>query len=408
MKKIRIDELQPGMFVQGIVKQKGNMKIKSQGKVNSEAIIEQLRNQGILEVLIDPSKAFKPDEPEEPEEEVSEEPVEELPEEPETPQEEGEKVKFDAEVAVAAKMHDKGKVLQKRMMDSVIKGLPVDISIPQEFSEKLVGSIDRNPNALMCMTKIREKDDYLFEHSLNVAILLANFAKYVGMPEEEVEELALSGFLHDIGKIKIPDEILHKPGRLTDQEMVVMRDHVYYGIRTLEQMEGMPDRIVRTMSEHHERLDGYGYPEGARGEEISRFGRMIAIVDTYDAITADRCYKPGMPSQKALKILLKESPEKYDRELVELFIKCVGIYPVGSLVQLNNGHVAMVVKQRPNSPLKPIVKVFFTIRGDHYISPKDVDLGSSQYDIEKAVTPAEFDLDFNRFFSEKIAMTAPG
>ena len=397
MKKISIDELEPGMYVQGIVKQAGNMRIKSQGKVVSDAVVEQLRSKGILELMIDPSKAFMPEddeEQEEPEEDIPEEP----PEEPVLKQ-----VSFDQEVAVAKNLHDKGKGIQKRLLDSVAKGLPMDISIPKEFTEKLVGSIDRNPNALMCITKIREKDSYLLEHSLNVAILLANFAKYVDMDEEDVQELAFSGFLHDIGKIKIPDEILHKPGRLTDQEMVVMRDHVYYGIRTLEQMQ-MPERIVRTMSEHHERLDGYGYPEGLRGDEISFFGRMIAIVDTYDAITADRCYKPGMPSQKALKILLKDSPEKFDRELVEKFIKCVGIYPVGSLVLLNNEHVAMVVRQREQSPLKPVVKVFYSVRSGHYIPPRDVDLSSSQYDIEKAVTPSEFGLDFNRFFNEKIAV----
>ena len=397
MKKISIDELQPGMYVQSIAKQVGNMRIKSQGKVTSEAVIEHLRRKGIQEILIDPSKAFQPQE--EPSEELLEETEEDL--QPEVPV--VKQVSFDQEVTVAKGLHDKGKGIQKRLMDSVAKGLPMDISIPKEFTERLVGSIDRNPNALMCITKIREKDSYLFEHSLNVAILLANFAKNSQFTEDDVQELAFSGFLHDIGKIKIPDEILHKPGRLTDQEMVVMRDHVYYGVRTLEKMN-MPERIIRTMSEHHERLDGYGYPDGLRGEEISMFGRMIAIVDTYDAITADRCYKPGMPSQKALQILLKDSPKKFDRELVERFIKCVGIYPVGSLVLMSNEHVAMVVRQREDNPLKPVVKVFYSVRSGHYIPPRDVDIGTSQYDIEKAITPAEFGLDFNRFFNEKIAI----
>ena len=389
-KNIRIEELKPGMYVQGIIEQRGNMKIKSQGKVTSRAAIEQLKKQGIIELVIDPSKAFVPDP----------EPEDEFLPEPEAPKEE---VAFDTEVVKAKGLHDKGKGLQKRLMDSVAKGLPIDISIPTEFTENLVGSIDRNPNALMCLTKIREKDSYLLEHSLNVAILLANFANHMGLPEEEVQELALSGFLHDIGKIKIPDEILHKPGRLTDQEMNIMRDHVYYGVRTLEQMQ-MPERIIRTMAEHHERLDGYGYPDGSRGEEISHFGRMIAIVDTYDAITADRCYKPGMPSQKALKILLQDSPGKYDRDLVQHFIKCVGIYPVGSLVKLNNEQVGMVIKQRDDKPLKPVVKIFYSIRGGHYMAPKDVDLATSQYEVEQAVMASDFGLDFNRFFNEKIAI----
>ncbi|MCC2616953.1 HD-GYP domain-containing protein [Aestuariibacter halophilus] len=398
LKTISIEELQPGMYVQRIVEQRGNLKIKSKGKVTSRAIVEQLKKQGIKQLVIDPSKAFIPfgEEPPEPAIEPESAPVPAM-------VEKTEELQFDDEVKRAKGLHDKGKGVQKRLLDSVARGLPIDISIPQEFTEQLVGSIDRNPNALMCLTKIREKDSYLLEHSLNVAILLANFAKHLGLPEHEVQELALSGFIHDIGKIKIPDEILHKPGRLTDQEMVIMRDHVYYGIRTLEEMN-MPDRIIRTMAEHHERLDGYGYPDGARGDEISYFGRMIAIVDTYDAITADRCYKPGMPSQKALKILLEDAPAKYDKVLVERFIKCVGIYPVGSLVKLNSEHVAMVVEQREERPLKPVVKLFYSTRGGHYVAPKNIDLAASQYKIEKAVKPSDFGIDFNRFFNEKIAI----
>lgn len=394
LKSINIDELQVGMFVEEIAEQNGDLKIKSTGRVTSSAVIKQLKRQGIVSLVIDLSKQQENEAPEQTD--ISDlEPVEDA-----QPKE-----KFDVELGRAKALHSKGKVLQKRLLDSISKGLPADIAIPRQFTEKLVESIDRNPNALMCLTKIREKDTYLLEHSLNVAILLANFAKHIDLTEEQVQELAFAGFLHDIGKINIPDEILHKPGKLTDQEMVVMRDHVYYGVKTLQEME-IPDYIVRTISEHHERLDGYGYPEGARGAEISFFGRMIAIADTYDAITADRCYKAGMPSQKALKILLEDSPEKYDRDLVAHFIKCVGVYPVGSLVKLTNEKVAMVIEQHDDKPLKPKVKVFFSIRGNHYLAPQDLDLSlpGQQYKIEKAVIASDFGLDFNRFFGESIGI----
>ena len=397
-KEISIDELKPGMYVQGIVEQRGKMKIKSQGKVTKQAVIDQLRKKGILKLLVDPSKEFKP-------EEALEEPSpDQEPEEPtEDVEEDEEKVAFDEELAVAKKLHDQGKAEQGKMLKAIAKGLPVDLKIPKEFSEQLVGSIDRNPNALMCLSKIREKDSYLLEHSLNVAILLANFAKYLDMEEEEVQELALAGFLHDVGKIKIPDDILHKPGRLTDPEMNIMRDHVYHGICTLEEM-GLPEHIIRTMSEHHERLDGYGYPEGLRGDEISLYGRMIAIVDTYDAITADRVYKAGMPSQKALKILMGDSPKMYDLELVQKFVKCVGIYPVGSLVQLSNEHIGMVTKQNESSPLKPRVKVFYSARNSNYLPIKNVDLSTSQIKVIKGVMTSDFGINFNRFFQEQIAV----
>ena len=391
LKTISIEELEKGMFVDSIAEQQGNMKITSRGRVSNDKQINNLKKQGIVALVIDLSKQISdaPPPPETPVETASKPPVE---------------VSFEQEIAIAAALHNKGKAIQKRMFDSVTKNLPLDLAIPEEFTGNLVSSIDRNPNALLCMTKIREKDSYLLEHSLNVAILLANFASHVELSEDEIQELALSGFLHDIGKIKIPDSILHKPGKLTDQEMNIMRDHVFFGTKVLKEL-GLPESIIRTISEHHERLDGYGYPEGARGDEISLFGRMIAIVDTYDAITAERCYKAGIPSQKALQIILQDAPHKYDLELVKKFIKCIGVYPVGSLVRLNNEKIAMVVKQHPVHSTKPLVKIFYSVRGNHYLKPIELDLSkSAQIKIEKAVVASEYRLDFNKYFSESIAI----
>jgi len=394
LKTFDIDDVEEGMFVDSIAKQQGKFKITSRGRVTSLAAIKLLKKKGILSVVVDMSKQLKP--------EVVE------PEEPKTPEEVPEttaEVSFEAELEVATKLHSKGKHLQKTMLESVGKNLPVDIAIPEAFTNNLVSSIDRNPNALMCMTKIREKDTYLLEHSLNVAILLANFGTYVGLAEEQIQELALSGFLHDIGKIKIPDEILHKPGRLNDQEMTIMKDHVYYGTKVLLEM-GIPALIVDTIGQHHERLDGYGYPEGLRGDEITQFGRMIAIVDTYDAITADRCYKVGMSSKKALQILMQDAPEKYDEGLVRQFVQCIGIFPVGSLVKLNNEKIAMVLKQHPVHATKPVVKVFYSIRGSHYLEPKELDLAAASNGVKivDAVIASEFKLDFNKYFNESIVV----
>jgi putative nucleotidyltransferase with HDIG domain len=391
LKTFDIDDVEEGMFVDSIAKQQGKFKITSRGRVNSFAVIKQLKEKGILSVVVDMSKQIKADLVEQ------EEPAPALiPELPET-------VSFEAELGVATKLHLKGKHLQKTMLESISKNLPIDIAIPDAFTKNLVSSIDRNPNALMCMTKIREKDTYLLEHSLNVAILLANFGTYIDLDEQQIQELALSGFLHDIGKIKIPDEILHKPGFLNDQEMTIMKDHVYYGTKVLIEM-GIPDSIVKTIGQHHERLDGYGYPEGLRGDEITHFGRMIAIVDTYDAITADRCYKVGMTSRKALQILLQDAPEKYDEVLVTQFVQCIGIFPAGSLVKLNNQKIAMVLKQNPVHATKPVVKVFYSVRGSHYLEPKELDLAAASNGVKivDAVIASDFKLDFNKYFNESI------
>ena len=400
LKKITIDELTPGMYVHSIVEQTGSIKIKSQGKVLRKSVVEALKKRGVKILLIDLSKQFVLDEAEP-----------DLSASSDNPDDDGgaaitekapvEKVSFQQEVSRATQLHKQGKNIQKQLLNAVKKGLPFDDKVPREFSQSLVSSIDRNPDALLCLTKIREKDEYLLEHSLNVAILLANFARYIGMNDTEVNDLAYAGFLHDIGKIRIPDSILHKPGKLTDMEMNVMRDHVYYGVRVLEEVN-IPAPLVRTVSEHHERLDGYGYPNGARGEEISQAGRMLAIADVYDALTADRCYKAGMPSQKALKILISDSPHKLDQALVQQFIKCMGVYPVGSLVKLNNERIGMVMAQTDTS-LAPKVRVFYSSRGNHYLEPKDIDLTTdTAVRIEKAVTASDYRIDVKAFFERGV------
>jgi putative nucleotidyltransferase with HDIG domain len=256
---------------------------------------------------------------------------------------------------------------------------------------------------LLCLTKIREKDDYLLEHSLNVAILLANFAMFLGMPDEEVNELSYAGFLHDLGKIMIPDEILHKPGRLTDSEMEIMKGHVQHGVDHLCDTDLKP-YLIRAVAEHHERLDGLGYPKGAKEDEISTAGRMLAIADMYDALTADRVYKSGMSSQKAFAILMSEAPTRLDIYLVQQFIKCLGVYPVGSLVVLSNERLAIVMHQN-DSPMTPLVKVFYSIKQGHYLTPKDIDLSADKsLSIVKAVTASEYNIDINAFFERSISV----
>ncbi|MCF2947225.1 HD-GYP domain-containing protein [Paraglaciecola aquimarina] len=390
LKLFDIDKLEVGMFVESIAKQVDSMKIKSRGRITSQKVIDQLKKQGIKQVVVDLSKRLESDKPE-----------------PEVLKPKKDKsISFDAEINTAAKIYETGKRVQKDMFEQVAKNLTIDLSVPSEFTTSLVSSIHRNPDALMCMSKIREKDSYLLEHSLNVAILLANFSHQLGLEDHQVQELALSGFLHDIGKINIPDKILHKPGRLTDEEMVIMRKHVQFGTDVLLDME-IPSSIIRTIGEHHERLDGLGYPEQRKGAEISTFGRMIAIADTYDAITATRCYKAGMPSKKALQILLKDSPVKYDKELVLQFVKSVGIYPVGTLVKLDNEKLAMVMQQHQVESNKPKIKVFYSVKGSHYLAPLDVDLAAPtcRLNIVEAVTASDYKIDFNKYFKESIAIT---
>jgi len=398
IKKITIDQLVPGMFVHQILEQKGALTVKSQGKVTSTDVVNTLKKRGVKTLAIDTDKSFKVSESSSSiySNSVENEPAEKILAPIKS-------VSLEKELNRATKLHQQGKDIQKLLLENVQKETPFDTSIPKAFSNKLVESVDRNPDALLCLTKIREKDDYLLEHSLNVAILLANFGKYLGMSEEEVQDLSYAGFLHDLGKIKIPDEILHKPGRLTESEMEVMKGHVKHGVDYLETMN-IAAPLVQAISEHHERLDGLGYPAGKQGDAISKAGRMLAIADMYDALTADRVYKPGMSSQKAFSILMSDAPFRLDKALVQQFIRCLGVYPVGSLVLLSNERLAMVLEQK-DSPLTPLVKVFYSVRNSHYLTPRDIDLSVDKtVSIVKAVIASDYKIDVNGFFERSVSV----
>lgn len=406
--RIPIKDLKVGMYVERIDTQTGNLHVKSQGLVKNKKAVALLKTKGVTHVIVNTSKSQSDQSAE-----SDEQPYANAERDGASDNIGGNKARieeghkkgshsFASEIKNAVKLQDRGKNIQQTLLEAVAKGLPFDTSVPRAFANDMVSSINRNPDALLCLTKIREKDDYLLEHSLNVAVLLAHFARYLGMSNKEIEDIAYAAFVHDLGKIKISDDILHKPGRLTDEEMAIMRKHVNYGVEFLRDMD-VDSHTIQIVSEHHERLDGLGYPNQVAGADISREGRMLAIVDMYDALTADRCYKPGMPSQKAMQILLKDSEHKIDPGLLQRFIKCMGIYPIGSLIELSNDRVAVVIEQNHETPLKPVVKMFYSISGGYYISPQDIDLRKTKdIKVTASIVASKYNIDVNKFFHEAV------
>jgi HD-GYP domain-containing protein (c-di-GMP phosphodiesterase class II) len=174
--------------------------------------------------------------------------------------------------------------------------------------------------------------------------------------------------------MRTPDAILNKPGKLTDEEFAIMRHHVVASREILEITPHISQTALHVAAQHHERHDGSGYPNRLKGEEIAPLGRMAAIVDVYDAITSDRVYHKGMPPTEALRKLLEWSRFHFDPELVHAFVRVVGIYPVGTLVRLESGRLAVVVEQRESNLLQPLVRVMFDAKRNHYLKPEDVDL----------------------------------
>ena len=250
---------------------------------------------------------------------------------------------------------------------------------------QITESILRNPGTLVSLCRIREGDTYTFNHSVSVCALLVSFCRCMELSPEIIHEAGIGGMLHDIGKMRVPDHILNKPGKLTDEEFVIMKGHATLGIETLSQTPGISRTVMQIAAEHHERYAGNGYPYGLKGTEITLLGRMAAIVDVYDALTSNRIYHKGKEPAEVLGMLLlwsdpsKSAAPHLDMELVHHFIKAVGIYPVGTLVRLESNRLAVVIEQNGlNQTLYPKVRVIYDTRRNRALTPFDLDLSAPE------------------------------
>ena len=389
---VSIRDIKLGMFVVAVTKPKNDIHFKP-GLISSEATFRALRSIGVEEVRIDLSR--------------SKHQTEALLENPESnlaPVDEPEQTELTADEAHEQRQHTKklyaeAKLLQTKLLDSLKNGETVDIAPLEEMADELVDSIFKNPDAMIYLSRIREKDTYLMEHSLNVGMLLANFGRYLGLSRLVIKELLVGGLLHDTGKIMIPDEILHKPGKLTFDEFEIMKRHVKYGIQFLDKSEGISEVMRTVAANHHERLDGLGYPNGLKGDELCLISRVSTIVDVYDALTADRCYKKGMPSTTAFRILLEGAGSQFDPILVKKFIKCMGVYPVGTLVKLKSNKLALVIERNEESPLKPVVKIIYSVASTCYLNVETIVLSKvTTEEIECAVDHKEYGINVAQFY----------
>lgn len=294
----------------------------------------------------------------------------------------------------AERVHKEALLVLDTVMDRVRDGGIIDVAEVESVAESLVESVFRNENALACLSRIRNKDAYLMEHSLNVGVLLSILAKSMGFDVGTIRKLAVAGMLHDVGKVQVPDEVLHKPGKLEAEEWEEMKRHVVYGEAYLEQMA--VDTSVRAIcAQHHERLDGTGYPRGLGADAISLYGRMSAVCDVYDAITADRCYHQGMAPSLAMKRLVEWSDDHLDRKLVYQFIRAMSIYPVGTLVAMQNQRLGIVIEPNRVHQNQPKVRVVYDLKYKSYIPVEDVDLAlaSEEYAIVRAIEPSRLDVN---------------
>ena len=260
------------------------------------------------------------------------------------------------------------------VIDHIHRDKEFNIELATKVVTNMVSSILRNPDALVCLTYLRNINEYTALHSVRTCILGIAFGRHMVFTKEELIDLGVGLMLHDVGMLKIPKEILTKQGGLNTQEFDAMKRHVGWGVAIVKKSGGLPPLAMQVLQQHHERRDGEGYPVRLKDDAISQVGYISSIVDVYDAVTSDRNYAGGMSAEDALKRMYEWREKDFHPQLVEEFIRCMGIFPIGSLVELSTGSIGVVISINRARRLKPKVALVLTANKTPYSSKIVTDL----------------------------------
>jgi HD-GYP domain-containing protein (c-di-GMP phosphodiesterase class II) len=288
-----------------------------------------------------------------------------------------EKASVEQELAPARSAYTGSHAMVQETLSQVRIGRNLDPERVKVAVKSLTQSVLRNPNAMLLFSQLREKGEYAVSHALDVSIYMTAFGRFLQLEEPQIELLGYVGLLQDIGKVRLPKTLLEKRGRLTAEEFEQAKLHVSYSVEILRATAGIPLELPRLAVLHHERYDGSGYPNRLQGSHIGMIGGIAAITDTYDAMTVQRPHLDPVAPSAAISNLYKWRGVFFDAGLVEQFIRFIGIFPVGSLVELNSGEVAVVISQNPEQRLKPRVMVIRDAKGIELRPQKLLDLSRS-------------------------------
>ncbi|MBF0110802.1 MAG: HD-GYP domain-containing protein [Magnetococcales bacterium] len=383
IKKIPVSELRPGMHVTDFnhdwhdpcCADRDPNAFRGPRLLRSEAEVQAVINHGIREVYIDIAKGADA-------EGTRIDSVEKALSEQLMALDDDEELKFkgsipkpfEEELSGAAEVKTQARRIVGDVLADARLGKQVTLGPVQDAVRGMAESMFRNPDAILSLSLIKKRDEYTFMHSVNVGVFLMSFCRALEMEEETIIKVGVGGMLHDIGKMRTPERVLNKAGKLTDEEFLVMKQHVTFSRQILEHTPGIAEISIYVAAQHHERFDGTGYPKGLKGDGINEFGQMAAIVDVYDAITSDRVYHKGNPPHVALKRMLDWSKNHFNPQLYQKFVQCVGIYPIGTLVRLENHLIGVVIRSNMESLLHPFIKIIIDGRAGKKIKPFDLDL----------------------------------
>ena len=308
------------------------------------------------------------------------------------------------EVEPAINAHQRIKTALENLVQNIKTSKPFVVEETKEVIQEVVNSMIRNPDAMMWITRLRKQDEFAYGHSLQVSVYLVALGRHLGLPKDYLERICMLGLLIDIGKAKLPKELLHKQGRLTSEEFELVKHHVQHALDILEETPGIHPDVLQGIAQHHEREDGSGYPKGLQREEISLFGRMTAIVDSFVALTNQRTYAQPIPVYEALQHICNFKPGLYQASMVEQFIQAIGVFPVGSMVELSSGEVAVVISHSKVRRLKPRVLVISDADKLPLQQPFTLDLlklhdaNENPLFIRRGLPSGEFGLDAREYY----------
>jgi putative nucleotidyltransferase with HDIG domain len=277
------------------------------------------------------------------------------------------------EHAQATKVIKASKKAVASMFHEVRMGKAVNQAAAKQLVDDIAESVARNEGALISLVRLKNRDDYTYMHSVAVCALMVALSKQLGLSDAETKQAGMAGLLHDIGKAGIPIDVLNKPGALTDEEFKIIKEHPQRGHALLLQGQVVDEVVLDVCLHHHEKVNGLGYPHKLKENEISLFAKMGAVCDVYDAITSNRPYKDGWEPGVSLQRMAQWA-DHFDDMVFKAFVKSVGIYPIGSMVKLKSGRLAVVIDQSPKSLLSPLVKIFFSTKSKSRIAVEVIDL----------------------------------
>lgn len=301
----------------------------------------------------------------------------------------------------AREVHEEALNYARKFIDDVKNGKRIEVDEAVPMIGSVIDSISSNEPAALTLAFLKRYDEYTYTHCINVNLYSLLLGKSLGLDRKRLEKLGIAAMFHDVGKGRIPNEVLNKPGKLSEDEFEIMKGHSMQGLNVLKEVKGLDLSILRGVVEHHERYDGNGYPRKLKGESIHPFARIIAIADVYDALTSVRVYKKAMSPSKTLSLMYKWSGSDFDKKFLNRFIRLMGIYPPGTLVQLDDQRYALVLETNESSPLKPKVKIMFNRRLKP-VEPECIDLATFNNDginlkIQRHPDPEELGLNMEQF-----------